>query len=191
MACLYKHTQKGYFWPILGIFTLVMPLTVLEEGAGYGGGLLAAAVVAFCVLLFVTVFMSSLTVAINEDFVRVRFGGGLFRKKIKLSEIETAWPVRNFFLVGWGIRWYLKGWLYNVWGRGAVQLNFRNGKQVRIGTDEPETLARAINNILALRKTNGDQLRTHSEGRLGVVDDSCGVSAGCSDVLFYAEQGAF
>jgi hypothetical protein len=35
-------------------------------------------------------------------------------------------------------------WLWNVSGMGAVELQLKNGSRFRIGTDEPETLARAV-----------------------------------------------
>ena len=39
-----------------------------------------------------------------------------------------------------------KYWLWNVSGFRAVELVFKDGKRFRIGTDEPESLIRAIEN---------------------------------------------
>jgi hypothetical protein len=52
--------------------------------------------------------------------------------------------VRNRWYYGWGIRITPRGWLYNVSGLDAVELALKNGKCVRIGSDEPHALARAI-----------------------------------------------
>jgi len=48
------------------------------------------------------------------------------------------------WLAGWGIRLTPQGWLYNAWGRDAVQLSFAEGRRFTIGTNEPETLLAAI-----------------------------------------------
>ena len=52
---------------------------------------------------------------------------------------------------GWGIRLIPNGWLWNVSGLGAVELSLVNGQRFRIGTDEPEQLATAIQGALKKR----------------------------------------
>ena len=52
--------------------------------------------------------------------------------------------VRNPFYYGWGTRLTPHGWLYNVSGFDAVEVEFKTGKKVRIGTDESQTLDAAI-----------------------------------------------
>ena len=47
------------------------------------------------VLGWVFVLMSSLTVSIDQDFVRARFGGGMWRKKISLEKITACCSVKN------------------------------------------------------------------------------------------------
>ena len=37
------------------------------------------------------------------------------------------------------------GWMYNVWGLDAVQLELQSGKSFRIGTDDPDGLVAALN----------------------------------------------
>jgi hypothetical protein len=41
------------------------------------------------------------------------------------------------------------GWLYNVAGRGAVEITLKGGRRFRIGTDEPERLCYAIQQAVA------------------------------------------
>ena len=46
---------------------------------------------------------------------------------------------------GWGIRWGPgKGWAYNVSGNRGVQLELLDGKQLLIGSQNPEKLAQMI-----------------------------------------------
>ena len=44
------------------------------------------------------------------------------------------------------------GWLYNISGYDAVQLNMRNGKVVQIGTDEQAVLLEAIEKAMAFKR---------------------------------------
>jgi hypothetical protein len=97
-------------------------------------------ILAACLLLFF-----SLTVEIDGEVLRFRFGIGLIRKSIPLGEIVKAEPVRNRWIYGWGIHMTPTGWLYNVSGLEAVEITLKSGKSLRIGTDQPNELAAAIN----------------------------------------------
>ena len=135
---MYRHTQFGLLTAIsLGIAIIVTLVVVSETGEWFG--LIIAGVLLLTELLFAT-----LTVAVDRDALRFHFGIGLIRKTIPLRDIETVRVVRNSWLYGWGIRYTPHGWLYNVSGLGAVELQLRSGKKMRIGSDEPNRLARAI-----------------------------------------------
>ena len=43
------------------------------------------------------------------------------------------------------------GWLYNVWGRRAVELKLTDGSTFTIGSDQPEALLTAIEQARAQR----------------------------------------
>jgi hypothetical protein len=45
---------------------------------------------------------------------------------------------------GWGIRWIGRGWLWNVSGLRAVELELRDGRRFRVGSNRPERLAEAL-----------------------------------------------
>jgi len=140
----YSHTQIGY--PILAgmaLGTLTQVRAVLRDkrvgrprGWLYMPGLLA-----FATLMLA---FSRLTVQVDETRVSVGFGGGLARRRFELHTIEAASSVETPWLAGWGIRLTRQGWLYNAWGRRAVQLRFAGGRRFTIGTDEPDVLLAAI-----------------------------------------------
>lgn len=94
--------------------------------------------------LSVIAVFHALTIRVDEAAVSWRFGPGLFRKSVPVSEIVGAVPVRNRWWYGWGIRYTSHGWLYNVDGLDAVEITRQNGKTFRLGTDEPDALASAI-----------------------------------------------
>ncbi len=87
---------------------------------------------------------SSMTVTVAEGFVSLKFGLGLFRKRFKLSDIESCRSVRNPWYYGWGIRRIPGGWFFGVSGQTALELTMRSGKRFRIGSADPEGLKAAI-----------------------------------------------
>ena len=85
-----------------------------------------------------------LTVTVSKDFIRLRFGVGVVHKKFAITDVESAAIVRNKWWYGWGIRITPHGWMYNVSGYDAVEIHLKNGRNARIGTDEPKRLLAAI-----------------------------------------------
>ncbi len=57
-------------------------------------------------------------------------------------EACTYRPIREYG--GWGIRYGRKGKAYNVSGNRGLQLEFTDGKRLLIGSQQPEVLARAM-----------------------------------------------
>jgi len=92
---------------------------------------------------------ATLTVDVDAENVRVRFGIGLIRKSIPLSDIARCEIVRTPSWWGWGMHWTPSGWLYNVSGRAAVRLEMVSQRPVMIGSDEAERLKAAIDARLA------------------------------------------
>lgn len=90
----------------------------------------------------------SLTVFIEDDHLNIKFGGWLNLKQLKLSFIDSAEPKRMSPLSGWGIHFVGDGWLYNVYGLDAVKVTLKDGKNIYIGTDEPEALCEAIHSAI-------------------------------------------
>lgn len=138
---LYEHTQPGYLMmAAVGGTCVILLLTQVLAGPS----VIALSVLG--IMVFVLAIMSRLTVSITADTLRIRFGPvGLVRKVWRISDIVSAAPVTNPWYYGWGLRCTLHGPLYNVSGQHAVEILLLSGDRVRIGTDEPEALAKAIN----------------------------------------------
>lgn len=139
----YKHTQIGYviLFALGGGVLLIATLLAL-----YGFNwvpFIVLLILAICLGLF-----STLTVKIDQDTLEVRFGPGVIRKRFPLKDIESCQVVTNRWYYGWGIRLTPHGWLFNVSGLTAIELQFRGGRRFRIGTDDPEGLATAIQRSL-------------------------------------------
>lgn len=137
----YEHTQPGYLLlATVGGACLLILVTILFLGPD------PVPLIVLGILVFVLAIMTRLTVSVSVESLRIRFGPvGLVRKEWQIGEIVSAMVVTNPWYYGWGIHWTPNGALYNVSGRDAVEILFISGKKVRIGTDEPEALAGAIN----------------------------------------------
>ena len=98
------------------------------------------------VLLFILVtwLFGSLTVEVTDEELKHCFGPGFWKKSYQLQDIESATQVRNSWIFGWGIRITPHGWLYNVSGLDAIQIQLRSGRKFRIGTDDPLGVLDAI-----------------------------------------------
>jgi hypothetical protein len=132
----------GGFAVVIGAIGTVV-LTIGNESHAGIGLLVAPVILAISLVLF-----HSLTLRVSRDGVSFAFGPGLIRKKIPLSDIESARAVKNHWYHGWGIKKISGGWLYNVSGFDAVELLHKNGRKTRIGTDEPKNLLAAINSAI-------------------------------------------
>jgi hypothetical protein len=139
MTASYRHTQVGY----LMIAGLGIGIVGISASLAFGNGPkilgVVVAILAVCLALFPT-----LTVVVQPDRVRCFFGLGLIRREILVTEIAAVSMVRNPWAYGWGLRLIPGGWLWNVSGLDAVELQLRNGRRFRIGTDEPSALSDAI-----------------------------------------------
>jgi len=139
----YRHTQIGYLMIFTTLIVLVLftwiQITARAETPSYDSGTNTAIMV---VILFILVSFSTLTVSINDEFLKLRFGWGIFSKKFLLTDIANIRKVKNHWYYGWGIRiWFWpKMWIFNVSGFDAIEIIMKNGKIYRIGTDEPEKL---------------------------------------------------
>jgi hypothetical protein len=106
------------------------------------------------VILIVTAWLfSSLTVSVDSERVHLFFGPGWPNKSIGLAEIRGVRAVRNSWWYGWGIRYTPHGWMWNIAGFDAVELELDRGRRCRIGTDEPRQLAAAIRSVSGLGET--------------------------------------
>jgi len=136
----YRHTQVGkiQIWATVAV-ALVILGSIIVMG-GFWIGIFIVALLGICLVLF-----GSLTVSVEKDFIDIRFGVvGIIKKRIPLGTIVSVQEVKNPWIYGWGIRWTPEGPLYNVSGVDGVRLDLDNGKMIRIGTDEPQALIKAI-----------------------------------------------
>jgi hypothetical protein len=146
MATEYKHTQIGYLILITfgAAILFLIYLTIVTNFNLFTWVILI--ILLICLGLFAT-----LTVKVNDRIIEIQFGLGIIRKTFSLKDINVYRVVKNPWYYGWGIHFTSRGWLFNVSGFSAIELEMKNGRIYRIGTDDVEGLAKAIEEALSLQ----------------------------------------
>nr|WP_299074110.1 hypothetical protein [uncultured Allomuricauda sp.] len=143
----YKKSQIG--WVALLIFALVIILPYLVYANQWGNNPLPSTPFLVLVLIFVVIcFMFyKLKVELSGSILKLTYGIGLIRIKLKIDELERTEIVKTPWYYGLGIRITPKGMLYNIQGSKAVSIEYTsNGKRklVMVGSPEPERLKEAL-----------------------------------------------
>jgi hypothetical protein len=141
---IYEHKQFGYV--MLFALVAVAALAAVFLPAG-GFGWPPAVIMLFTALCLLSFF--TLTTTIEDGTLKFWFGPGLFRKQVALRDIEAVRAVKNPWYYGWGIHLFPGGWVYNVSGFDAVEIKMKSGEKIRLGTNEPEALERALRQQLS------------------------------------------
>ncbi len=131
----YRRTQRG-------TLTLIVCLlfAAIDALIAWRSGQWSPVVV----LVAVAILFSSLTVDVGDDELRWHFGPGLWTYRLPLDEIKGVAVVKNHWWNGFGIRMGPSFRLYNVSGLDAVELRLKSDEVRRIGTDDPQGLANAL-----------------------------------------------
>ena len=136
----YEHTQFGTL--IVTVFAVFFALMAVfwvgtREPLAFPASLLAF-------LVIVALLSGWLTIRIDGERLRWRFGIGLIGGSAQVAEIADAQMVRNPWWYGWGMHLTSRGWVYNVSGLDAIEVKLAGGRTFRLGTDEPQKLLDAI-----------------------------------------------
>jgi hypothetical protein len=141
-VAIYRHRQIGtvMLWGLgAGVLLTALPLPFIESRMLWIVTAATAILTLACLPLFGT-----LTVEIDAELLTVAFGVGWIRRRFSVSEIRAARAVRNPWYYGWGIRLTPDGWMFNVSGLDAVEIDLAGDRKFLIGTDEPQQLLAAI-----------------------------------------------
>jgi hypothetical protein len=141
----YRHTQFG--WAIAIGTVAGLGLAALLT-ASLSAATMAAAwwpvVALYVIIVSAFVLLATLTVEVDAERVRLRFGVGLIGRSVAMADITACEIVRTPVRWGWGLHWTPSGWLYNVAGRDAVRIELSGERAVIIGSDDAPALLRAI-----------------------------------------------
>lgn len=89
----------------------------------------------------------SLITEVDDAKITLRYRGLLKTRTVPISTVRSA-RARTYRPLleygGWGIKYGLKGWVYNVRGQEGVQLELNDARPLLIGSQRAEELAEAI-----------------------------------------------
>ena len=149
----YENTQPGTFIRVMtgswvfffGVLAVVM-LVLGQKEAAIGLGVVT--VMAAVILGIVYALFHSLTIRVSRSDIALSFGVGLIRKQFPIGDISSASIVQNRWYNGFGIRKIRGGWLYNVSGFDAIEIQLKNERKYRIGTNQPKELLAAVESAI-------------------------------------------
>jgi hypothetical protein len=139
----YRHTQTNFLFALILILALFAAILLVVD-THYG----VDAMVLYILLAIVLMNYLTQTVEVKADKIEVRFGPGIFRRTIALDRIYNLCVVENPQQGRQGVQLIASGLITTVAGKQAVEIVLDDESQVRIGTDEPVALARAIEKAL-------------------------------------------
>jgi phosphotransferase system glucose/maltose/N-acetylglucosamine-specific IIC component len=139
----YRHTQWGYTAiPTFLLFAVIIPITAGDDETTVA---ITAMLIVFTIaLLAIVLLFSRLEVTVSGGRIVTAFGFGRPHREVDLADVTAVRQVRNTWIQGWGIRKITGGWMYNVWGLDAVEVEISSDKVFRIGTNDPENLLATI-----------------------------------------------
>ena len=168
----FKEQQRFNQWWIWGLLGMTNLIILLNFGHAYyeqlllgnpwgdkpmpGTGLILSSLFAFTVLIVVNalIFGTSLETKIDKNHIQYRFFPYVRRwKKVDRTDLKEAYvrkysPISEFG--GWGYRALLRdsNKALNIKGNMGLQLVFKNGKRLLLGTQKPDQLKEVMKKFM-------------------------------------------
>ena len=153
----YQHTQVGQI--IIGVVILsliIAMITILNKDfSNYVPDWLDTSdwniwgIVILIVAELCALNVTVLTIQVNSRQLNWKFGIGIPKGSINIKDIVSVEQVRNKWWYGFGIRRISSGAkLYNVEGLDAIEITNNEGKQIRLGTNDPKKLLRTLSALI-------------------------------------------
>jgi hypothetical protein len=146
-----KYSRFQFGWVIVVIFTGIIIWMTLAYIHHWGNNPIRKPEYILFLILFGSLLLTffGMRVSVDEKFIAIKFGIGLFGKRVAVNAVRSVQIVKYPVYYGYGIRIVPGGILYNVSGRKAVEIRLKNKKGViQIGTNDAEELVRIIESML-------------------------------------------
>lgn len=135
----YQHTQTAPLYLLLMAIGVALVVGAVFSPIVEAQVAMSLAGAAVLVLAF---GFRHLTIVDEDDRLVAQFGPlPIFRRTVSYDQVERVKPSRSTWIDGWGIHYAPGKAIWNLWGFGCVDIYFKNGKMLRLGTDEPQVLA--------------------------------------------------
>lgn len=140
----YHHTQTAPLYLLVLSLSVVLfavawfiPEIVIQIVVSVGGTL----------MFLIALSFRELTVSDEGSELLICFGPlPVFRRRLQFAEIEKVEQAKSTIMDGWGIHMSPSGgWVWNLWGFDCVDVWYREGRKIRIGSDDAVGLAQFLN----------------------------------------------
>jgi hypothetical protein len=135
----YDHTQSARLYLLLLVIAIGM-----FGSAFYIDEIVVQSVILCSGALMLLLAFSFCHLSVRDEVVELLITFGplpLFKRRLKYCELEKVEQARSTIMDGWGIHMSPSGgWVWNLWGYDCVDVWYREGRKLRIGTDDPERL---------------------------------------------------
>ena len=141
----YKHTQIGIrLSPLHPVIVLLMgSLTIVTGFEPFAVGGPIGIVIALAIF-------TRLTVSVDAQRIETQFGRIVIHNVFYLKDIETYSVLQNSWYYGWRIRLTPRGGIFDVSSLSGIVLQMKSGKRHRFATDDPDNLAKALDEALSV-----------------------------------------
>lgn len=135
--------QRGYIlitgFLALAVFAAVLGFSTAESLVDF-----AIIFLIEIVLILIVVLFNSFTVEVGEQGLIWYFGLHFLEKELSFSHIRNLKITRNPIYWAFGIKVFSGGVSYNVSGTKVLEITTVNGRKIRLGCNNPESLKKSI-----------------------------------------------
>jgi hypothetical protein len=147
----YKNFQFGWFIVITFVIIIIwMTFAYIHQ---WGNNPIDIYGYILLIIIFggVLLVFYGMTVIVTDKHLKIKFGIGIYTKKIDLSTIKSVTIQKYPFYCGYGIRMLPNGLLYNVSGNHAIEIKFKGKKNsILIGTNDWDNLKNAVEKSMSI-----------------------------------------
>ncbi len=139
----YHHTQTAPLYLLLFVISVGLFIAAWSIPEVIVQGVMA---ISGALMFLLAVSFRELTVSDEGSELLISFGPlPVFRRRLKFAEIEKVAQTKSTIMDGWGIHMSPSGgWVWNLWGYDCVDVWYREGRKIRIGTDDAAGLAQFL-----------------------------------------------
>jgi len=153
-----QQFRQVWLWVILigvNTITIIGAYRHISGGKAFGSPFITGNIFTLVLILLVTalIFIVRLETTIKQDGIYIRFYPFHIKEKKYTWDTVAEASVRKYSPIleygGWGIRRGMsgKGSAYNISGNMGIQLLFKSGEKLLIGTQKPDEVTAILHQI--------------------------------------------
>lgn len=142
-----KYKRFQFAWIIVVVFIIFIIWMTFAYTHQWGNNPIDVYGYVFFITLFTVTLLTfyGITIIVTDKHIKIKFGVGLYTKRIDFTSINSLTVVKAPMCRGYGIRIIPNGLLYNLGSKQAIEIKLKSKKQViQIGTNDIDKLKETI-----------------------------------------------